>query len=222
MAGKVEGKNVILSIYNGGSYVPVGCATNCTIQVDTELIPTTTNDSGVYRTFIPRFNEWEVTCDGVTILEGASNYLPLDTLTEQIRQSGIDLQVEFTDPDGTTKTFEGFAYIYTTNIDSLYGDFSNFSFSAKGSGAFTIDTVTSPSYTGGMTIEFTGDGVTTAFSDADLINRTLHLGFVDHYEWKIVTAGSPSAEEIKFTTGSGQIDFATAPDSGVRIKLFYE
>lgn len=219
---KVQGKDVILSIYDGSSFIPVGCATNVTINVDTELLPVTTNNSGVWRSFIPRFNEWTFTCEGVTILAGSGKYLPLDTLTLQVRQSGINFQITFTDSDSNTNTFEGFAYIYNTSIDSQYGDFSNFSFSAKGSGAFTLDSDPPTGISTGMTIEFNGDDVTTTFNDASLIGVTLHLAFVDHLEKQIITIGTPTGEQVKYNSGAGSVEFLTAPPTGVRIKLFYE
>lgn len=223
MSGKIQGKNVILSLWDGAAYAPMGCATNVTIDVDTEIIPITTNDSGVWRTFKPRINEWGITCEGVTIIQGASLYLPLDTILEQIRMAGVNIEIEFTDPDAVTQTITGEVLITNTSIDSNYGDFSNFSFTAKGNGEFTIDAVSDPvASTNVMTIEFTGDGVTTSFADADLIGRTIHLAFIDHYEWKIITAGTPAAEEVKYTSGTGTMSFLTAPAYGVRIKFLYE
>jgi hypothetical protein len=213
MAYPVQGKNGIMEIYRSdiASYVPFMCAKGIEIVENTPEIETTTQDSGSNRTYISSaLNDYTMTLTGIVFIRdlSAAKYFVFDTLLDAIRHTRVLYRLIFTDDEGEVKTLSGETLITQTLINSTAGQLANFSNTFRGSGALSIDPITSPTTGANMRFFYKAVGGETFVQDASLVART-----IQHVDWdldgalEVITVGTPSSRQVKYTSATGRFDF---------------
>jgi len=214
MAYPVQGRNVIIRALKSGDYRVFACAQSVRMTVETGLLETSTAVTGPFRTFAPDgLSTWSVALGGVLFLRDLSTTknFALETITEQVRNSGYDITITFTDDEGYVQVFSGFVYIPLTEIFKESGSLAKYNVEFKGSGSFEIDvTPPSPITPVRMRYVYTATGGETFFSDAALIGRSIEWVDKTDQALDIVTAGSPTIRQTKYTSASGRFDFYEA------------
>lgn len=219
MADLVLGKKMVLSALRPGeeaAYYPFACAQEVGLRVSTEMLPSTHPESGAWEAVRPRRNSWALNLTGILFLRDLANplkWMGPELILEQVRQTGQHLKIIWTDEGGYVRTFTGFAYIPESDITGIAGQISKWSCQWQGSGDFAIDVPPITIQGTNMRKEFWpivgAVGAETFYQHTDLIGRTIQQvsfeGIGDHLE--IITSGSPTAQQVKYTTGSGRLDW---------------
>jgi hypothetical protein len=225
MAYAVQGRNVILRALKSGDYRVFACAQSVKLTVTTDLLETSTLTTGPFKTYSPLgLSDWKISLSGVLYLRDLSDTknFALETITEQVRNSGYDITLTFTDEGGYVNVFSGFVYIPLTEIFKETGSLAKYNVDFQGSGAFEIDvTPPSPVTPVRMRYVYTASGGETFFSDATLISRTIEWVDKTDQALDIVTTGSPTIRQTKYTNSSGRFDFYEALTAGEIIIILY-
>lgn len=211
MAAPVQGKDVVLLAYNQDGYYPFACAQELTLTVDTEQLPATSVNSGTYRRKKPGLSDWKVSLSGLTYLrdQNAVKYFVLDTLLQQIRLEGLQVQFVFTDGDGYSRTLSGHVTISSTQVGKTTGQLSKYSLEFEGDGAFDMDLPTPPSTSFDVKrYDYTATGAEMFFSDPVLIGRRI-IGFFRESTpiVGVITSGTPGVKQVLYKSSSGRFEF---------------
>jgi len=140
----VKGKNVVLTAYFNGAYIPYACAQEVVINEDVEYLLSTTVGDGKTPRYKYRSFKNNVTLSGLTFLQKAGHFVILDLFTETVRETGIDIRILFTAEDGTTQLLGGNVVIPRKGITSAAEGFSKASFDMLVNGSLTPTSLEEP------------------------------------------------------------------------------
>lgn len=221
----IEGRMVSLKAFReGDGYIPFVCATSMSFRADDELIEVTDANAGRYRKYKSRRIDWGFTLNTITHIAYSSDaYTVFDTLLEALRTQGLDIEMSFVDDLGNIKTLAGHVLIPHTGISVQADNFSEDDVEFQGSGTFTIGTtLLNPGAGSDMdTTELYGDGVNSYVQDSELIDATIEQVSRAGYWYDIITTGTPTAAQVKWTASTGRFDFSSVLDSGEKVVVFY-
>ena len=222
MADKVQGKNIMLyyhepasETYPSGRDIAFACSTNCSFSVNVDQKEVTSQTSAWYREYKNDIASWNISCDGLITLE---NYGYLYLL--QTQQNRTQIAIKFAIDNGVDGLviIGGNCNLTSLQINAPYKDIGTYSVGLQGSGPYTtsgvsinqngvIITASSQVYMKSATAA----GGETTITFADMIGKTC-LGFtrggVEVRE--ILTTGTPTNDQIKFTSASGVVTFGRA------------
>jgi hypothetical protein len=208
----VLGENVILRALDedSGDYLPFLCSTTCSLQVTTELIDTTATTNGKYNAYLPTFTDASLSLSGITYIErdGTEGFTVFDTTTEQLRNSGLNIEMSFTDQQGRTRSIRMFVFITNTVINGDVEDFSDWELELQASGGYEIENFITPTTSEVRTVEYLATGGETSFTDPDLVGRTIIEFNREAAGKQVITAGTPTDKQVKYTSGLGKMEVA--------------
>lgn len=112
------------------------CITDCSLNLDKNLISTTNKDSGDWETHLPGagMKKWSIPVNG--ILETAGTGYTLDEIVDNIIGDTADAAIKFT-PDNGTSGWTGNATFSNVSITAPQGDAVKFSATLTGNGALS-------------------------------------------------------------------------------------
>jgi predicted secreted protein len=207
--------------------IPFACSTNCSFSVNVDQKEVTSQTSAYYREFKNDIANWSVNCDGLITLE---NYGYLYLL--QTQQNRTQIAIKFAIDNGVDGLviIGGNCNLTSLQINAPYKDIGTYSVGLQGSGAYTtsgvsinqngvIITASSQVYMKSATAA----GGETTITFADMIGKTC-LGFtrggVEVRE--ILTTGTPTNDQIKFTSASGVVTFGRALEVDEFIRAIFQ
>lgn len=211
---KVQGKNVVLTAYNIDGYKGFYCAQSIEFTTETEQLPATNVNEGGWKGNKPGKTNWEINLSGVLFVRDTSdkNWTFADLTTESARKNGLDLKLVFTNENGNYEQFTGHANPQTTTGSGTVGELAKFNVKFIGDGSYGRNTIIPPSTSADdvKRYEFIASGGETFFSYSDLIGRTiLDVQRESTPVTQVVTSGTPTAKQVKYTSASGRLDFNT-------------
>lgn len=223
MADVLQGKDCVLMAYKDGGYYPFVCAQTVDFNLSTELLPSTSINSGTYRTFQPRLSEWGISLSGVTRLRdtSASAVFVLDTIADQVRQSGMDIRLLLTDEGGYVRRLEGHVYIPQSNITGTVGQVSKFGTEFKGSGPLVLDQFITIQPGSVNTYSAYATGGETYIQDALFLGAVVHWVEISDTVADVILSGTPTGRQVKHDVSTGRIDFARPLGQGEFYKILY-
>ena len=144
----IQGKNVHVFKHIDTSMYEIVCGTDVVVEITQELIGATTPDSGRFREVRPRMIEMAMTISGVTTStnDGDLSYfhfLEVDNLVD-----AQDLEVVYTDNNGTDTAIRGNFYIETTSINGPAGESSSYEIRLRSWGEYSVTILVDPTDTG--------------------------------------------------------------------------
>lgn len=222
MAVPVNGKDSVMLVWSPtfAQYLTLACAKGVQVTVNSEMGSTTTADSGFWKTVKPSgLSDWSVSMTGVLFNRDTveNKIFIYDLVTEQARLNGISIKIVFTDQSGFARYFTGFVYIPTSTFGGDAGALGQWSAEFIGSGPLdltgTLITGVIPgepfsdywTTTPGAT-SVSGTSVVNVYS---LVGKTILEVKREGIEHDIVT-GTPVGRQVKFTSGTGTLDFDTS------------
>lgn len=154
MAEPIWGNNVIVEMLVGDNYEPILCGIDCVFTRTPEIIETTNPTSGIFKDFMVRREEWDISVSGLTKVANNAALTFFYMLQTSIRRVRQAVRITFTDADGADIQISGNVIIGQESITGPSTDFSQCTIELKGTGPFAIDDVTPPTPTG---YNFIGD-----------------------------------------------------------------
>jgi len=144
----IQGKNVHVFKYIDALPIEIVCGTNIVLEFQQELIGATTPDSGRYLEVRPRMRSLTAAISGATTSTNDNNLSVFHFLDEDVFGEAQDLEVIYTDNNGTERSVRADFYIETLPITGEAGSASTYDINLKSSGAFTTSDLIDPDVTG--------------------------------------------------------------------------
>lgn len=235
MAQPIFGTGMILEMFITDQWYPILCATDCAYNRRAEFIEKTGPNSGLFREYAVRIEEWDMSASGLTKITNSSEALTFFYMLQtSVRRTEQQVRITFTDDEGGSKQITGNALIGDSTITGPATDWANCSIQLKGTGAFTISEVDPPSeteYTYLSDYWVVGNGNNyisgaSAVHGYTLISTDIPL----EVDWEglgyELVSGTPAtgARECRFTTSPVRITFpADLISTGVqRVFVFFK
>lgn len=130
----IDGKFLGLAV--NGQFTP--CELACSINGETEMLPTSSSVNGSYRSFRPGYKTWEMSVDGrllISSLPSAFNSL-LDTWDASLP---IPIAIQQRSPNGQPFALYGQAYIRNFSLNASNTGKANYTVQFQGTGILTRD-----------------------------------------------------------------------------------
>jgi predicted secreted protein len=222
-----QGTNVAKVTTTMPTDIPFACSTNCSFSVNVDQKEVTSQTSAWYREFKNDIANWSVNCDGLITLD---NYGYLYLLQTQQQRTQIAIKFAIDNGVDGLVVIGGNCNLTSLQINAPYKDIGTYSVGLQGSGAYTT-TGTSINQNGVIVIangqvymkSATAAGGETTITWSDMIGKTC-LGFtrggVEVRE--ILTTGTPTNDQIKFTSASGVVTFGRALEADEFIRGIFQ
>jgi predicted secreted protein len=229
--GAVIGNNVMLYWHRTDVDpevdVAFACSTNCTFNVSVDQKEVTSQSSAWFREYKNDVATWNVTCDGLITLTGFSYLFMLE---KQLAREPIEIKfVVDNGVDGLT-IINGTCNISSLAINAPQKDVATYNISLQGTGAYnTTGTEVDPSgviIVGANPVRtkgYTASGGETSITFSDTIGYSclyVSRGGVDAQN--ILTTGTPTGDDVKFTTSTGVITFGRPLAAGEYIRGLFQ
>lgn len=223
MSDVLYGKKWVLQLYKSDGFYPIECVSEASLTVNTELLPSTSINSGSYRAFQPRLNDAEISVSGVWFLKGkaVSSWVALDLILEQVRQTGVDFRFTATDEGGFVRRVEGHAFIYTSTYSGAAGQLAKFNVSMKVSGPLKIDEAITVNPSDIMIYEGIHPGGTDFVQDAVLVGRTILWVDLSDSNIQVITTGTPDTRQVLYNASTGRLTWGREINPGEYYKIMY-
>ena len=199
---------------------PFGASTSCTFNTSVDQVEITTLATGSYKEYIGSQVNWNVSVDGLIALSGYS-YLAL--LSKLQNKQSIEVRFSIDNDNGDGSGTYGYSIISgTCNIVSLdingpMENASSYSANLQGTGAYSV--TGTQVIDGGSTIStssvnsfsYIAAGGETSVTFAGAIGATCISVTRGGVEVRVIsTTGTPTDENVVFTSATGVLTFATA------------
>lgn len=225
----VNGKNVILRIYDNGGWRLYACATSCSINVATSTVETSTTGSGVWRTYKPQANTWGGTAEGVVYLEEAGMLSLADLRAKQIAFEEMQVSYERTDEGGNVYREEGIAIIINSGDTGDVNGVATFSLELQGTGElvqyYTPSNLELSAVRRYPTVgsAITATGGETVITIPSLIGKDILVVVKDGISNdNIITSGTPASKQVKYTSASGAFEWAVPFEANETYHILYQ
>ena len=212
----VDGTDVMLYYHDEGTGddIPFACAKNCAMSINPSFREVTSASSAFFKQIIPDIAEWSVSIDGLVTLSNYGYLFLTDLITA--RTSILIKFVVDNGPDGLV-IYSGQAYPGQFTITGNYNEAAMYQVTMMGTGAYsstgTTITPTGVVIVGGTVTRF--EYTVPADSTTIVISATIGASAIIAFDRGasnspvIKYTGSPTGDEIKFTTGTGTFEAAS-------------
>jgi hypothetical protein len=204
---------IVLYARLGSGYYPIACSKDVSITTESGSIETAPKTNGVWRTYEYERMTGSITGSGlVQVVSDAGKYNVLDIWSYQFSQLPVLCKFQMTDVDANVSVYECEALVESVTIGgSASAPGSSFNYTLKINGAFSASTTPTA---GGTTVDswvYTeAVGGTTIIGDAVLIGADVLSVARSGDDMPVITSGTPTGNQVKFTSGTGQLEFAYA------------
>jgi hypothetical protein len=196
----IKGSNVVLYFLINGRYRPICCAREISFDTVSEIAETSTDETGVYRTYRGLRHTWSVTCNGLCSFDKNA---AIATVRE-LQRAFTPVYISFTaiDENSFIETYSGFVLFESVGTNASYSDLYKYTLTGKGSGEYTItDNPVNPDEIGGkiMVKKYNGTGLETggntlpAFSELE--GKEILWIERDGLYYRLVT-GTPTSKQF--------------------------
>jgi len=148
----IQGKNVHGFKYLGDTPFEIVCGTNIVFEFQQELIGATTPDSGLYLEKRPRMRSLSGTISGATTSDNDGNLSIFHFLNEDVFGDVQDLEVVFTDNNGSDRSIRGDFIIERIPITGEVGNSSTYDINIQSTGGYTVSELIDPVPGGGQSV----------------------------------------------------------------------
>ncbi len=144
----IQGKNVHVYKFIDITPFEIVCGTDVVVEINQELIGATTPDSGRFREIRPRMLDMSCTISGITTSDNDGDLSYFHFIDTANIGSVQDLQIVYTDNNGSNRTIRANFYIETTNINGPAEGSSGYEIKLKSWGDYAVDILVDPTASG--------------------------------------------------------------------------
>jgi predicted secreted protein len=207
--------------------VAFACSTSCAFNVSVDQKEVTSQSSAWFREYKNDVATWNVTCDGLIILNGFSYLFMLE---KQLSRTPIEIKfVVDNGADGLT-IINGICNISSLAINAPVKDVATYNVSLQGSGPYnTTGTEVDPSgviIVGANPVKtkgYTASGGETSITFADTIGYSclyVSRGGVDAQN--ILPTGTPTGNDVRFVSATGVLTFGRPLAAGEYVRGLFQ
>ena len=212
----VIGNNVIIEAWKVDGYYPFACAEEVTIRMKTELLETTTADSGAWEYWVSSGkNGWSASLKGVLVLSDPGNSLwyALETFLLSVRGHSLQLRIRFTDSNNLERYALGEVFIPDSEISATVDDFARFIEQFQGTGPLDLSQTIVPPEGNNMKTKrlfwITTGAEPNKVQHNDLIgidpDDLVLVSRESDDKLDIIDAGEPTVKQVRLDVGEGSL-----------------
>lgn len=234
MADAILGKNAVLEVKYEGVYYPVLCATDIRFTRSPEFIEKTGPNSGLFREYAIRIEEWSASASGLTKVENDASLSFFWMLQTSIRRIAQDIRITFDDLVDSIQ-ISGKAFIGNMDINGPVSGFSEATIELKGTGVITSapvappippeieiisdwwETVNGQNYIDGPSTGETNGTQYTLESTDEILEVD-----VEGTQYDLISSGAPGNREAKFTVSPQRITVRDNFDGTQRVYVEFK
>jgi hypothetical protein len=223
MADQVNGKDLVLYAKLGSSYYPFACAKDVTITQTADKIELAPYTSGRWRSYIPSRMTGTISGNGLVKIVGSSTQNSIFDLLDSMNEQEIILvKYSLTDPQGNEKVYEVPAIIDDITLSGIVGSTATWAFNLTINGDPSFEqTAVNPALTDVDSWDYTATGGETTISNSILIGVDVLDVRRNGIGLEVVFTGTPTGSQVKFTQGSGSLEFGFALGADEYILVIY-
>lgn len=182
MADPIKGSDVLLDVFKDGQYRTYLCATDCSIDIKTDLQSVKTIGDGFWQRYRAQSIGYTVKLSGVVKINSSSDPTALDLLDYVFNLTEFNFRMTMQDDTGAIRAVYGNASIETGSIGGGVDGFAKGDFTLFGNGPLAIGNSISSCDISVTNISATYSGIGT--------NQTVYIttagtGTLDHLEYTI-------------------------------------
>ena len=132
MTGIIQGRNAVLSLYNG-AWLPFVCATSVTLNMASEDIAIRTPGAGHWKKTTYGLISYSLTLSG-TLMYDLSNWTGFDFNANLLNFSDMRFRLAMTDDQGDIQSFQGYIKLSSQSVSYAPGQIVKTSISLTGNG----------------------------------------------------------------------------------------
>jgi hypothetical protein len=223
MPDAVKGGDVVFYAKLGTSFYPFACAKDVTITHTTDKIELAPYTSGKWRSYIYGRTTGTISSNGVVKVVPDSGKNTIFDLLDSMKAHFIILtKYTTTDPQGNSKTYEVPCLIDEVTFSGSVGALATYSFTLtmNGDPAFDQVVVNTP-LTDVDSWTYNATGGETTISDSSILGVDVLDVRRNGIGLEVITAGTPTGSQVKYTSGSGSLEFGMALGAGEWITTIY-
>jgi hypothetical protein len=218
----VQANGLVLYVVLGSGYYPIACTRDVTISTETEMIETAPKENGIWRAYAPGRITGTISGNGlVNIQPGAGYYSALNVWDYQFSQETVLVKADIS--DGTdTYIYECQCLVQSVQLTGSAANPMGFSYTLQMKTELEATTIPVSSDATIDVYDYTESlGGTTTISSGDLIGANVLLVDRNGIGVEVITSGTPTTDQVKFTTGTGSLEFGYALGVGEWIHVIY-
>ena len=134
----IQGDDRVLFIKSGGEFVPVACLTSNAMSESTEILQTTTRQSGGWATIRPLGQSFNISFEGLNKFDFNQNLFFSYQRLKLIKRNRVKIEWQIKSLESATLIEQGFGYIVELSGSDGAGTDSTFAGTLQGWGIPTI------------------------------------------------------------------------------------
>ena len=219
----VLGKNVVVSIYNGGVWTLYGCARNCTLTISTETIDISSTGTGDWQSVLPTKHSGNLAIDGIVNLETDGLLSLADLRQRQVAKEKLRVQYERTDSADNTYVDDFYCYIVNSTDSGSVNDLNLFNIECQISGSVNQSFTPTPQILPKVyTYTYTATGGESSFTVPSLENKDIIGVYKDGVRFEILLGGVAVGKQVVYDDATGEFDFGLDFEDGEIIQIDYQ
>lgn len=212
---------IVLYAKLGAGYYPIACSKDVTLTTESGTIEVAPKTNGLWRTYEYERMSGSITGSGlVQIVADAGKYTALDLQSYQLSQTPVLVKFQMT--DGTnTSVFEAQCLVENLSITGSASAPGTFNYTLKLGGAFTQSQTPTQGGTVVDSWDYEATGGETTIGDGSLVGVDVLDVRRNGIGLQVIVSGTPNNNQVKFTSGSGQLEFGYALGADEYILVIY-
>ena len=223
MPDAVKGDGVIFYAKLGTTFYPFACAKDVTITHTTDKIELAPYTSGKWRSYIYGRTTGTISSNGVIKVVPDTGKNGIFDLLDSLKEHFIILtKYTVQDPQGNSKTYEVPCLIDEISMTGAIGSLATYSFTLTMNGDPSFDqVVVNTPLTDVDSWGYTATGGETTISDPVILGVDVLDVRRNGIGLEVITAGVPTGSQVKYTSGSGSLEFGMALGTDEYILTIY-
>lgn len=228
----LAGKNFMVYITGTGSIgdtdtsYPIGCDKTCTLNMQGDVLETTSKDNGPYRTFLPTTVSYQITGDGLVDYSKTMGVQSLQTLLNTRKL--VSFKFESAEIDAQRIIYSGVGYFTQVQMSGPAEGAASFSYVIQVTGALSIDNTFTTTGTGGQSndtvaqvyrLQFTTTAAQKTYQNDALVGASLIRFTIEDHE---LYEGTDSDDMTGLDTDTGTLTWNYEASNGERAIITYK
>ncbi|MGN6436879.1 MAG: phage tail tube protein [Agriterribacter sp.] len=203
----VQGKDVLLKIYKGGTPNAVACNASCSLSFDTDIIEVTTYNSGAHKQWIPGKHTIVLNGSGPIFL--GEPVTIAEAINWQLNRSLIEFDFELTDGTDVMR-IHGMGYFIKNNIDGTVGQAASCDYTIQVNGVVTFYSTNSEAGADDDRYwDYDATDNETTYADPEFEGATVVYIGREGVGVEMITTGVPNSSQVLFNSDNGSFTFGT-------------
>jgi predicted secreted protein len=215
----VQGQDILLKVSNGGALNSIACNASCALEMVMDTLETTFEETGADRTWLQNKRTTTLRGSGPIFLDRSVR--ASDVMQFMLDKTELTWEFSGSDTDGNTMVYSGTGFFEQCTIEGTIGQAATCDYLMRVNGGISI---VAPPPTGEGDPEiytYEATGGETTISDSDIIGAVMLDIEREGIGLQIITAGTPTGSQVKFTSATGTLEFGYALGAGEWINGLY-